>query len=199
MTDTMKKTFLFCCVIVLTTLLSAQEIRVSITPTSNVFHNKYVTGKTYGSPKLGLSTNLDYLFIKKKKFEFGFGLGYQSSRVLNLVQVSAIDLFEVSEKINLCSINLKSIYKLSKEFYLSLDPSIDFQINYDTLQITDNQAGLGLSFGVGGNFRLNNVLSFNVEPRLWIHNIIPFHDIDQPFRLSFVGINLGLVFGHKTD
>jgi len=195
----MKKNILICCVIFLTTLLSGQEIRISIAPTYNVFHNKYVNAQPYGSPNLGLSTNLDYLFTTNKKVEFGIGLGYQSSSVLKVIQVSSTDYYAATEKIKLCSISFKSILKLSKEFYFSLDPSVEIQTNHDPIQTTENQSGLGLSFGVGGNFRLNNYLLFNVEPRLWMHNLISFHNQDSPFRLSDVGINLGLVFGHRSD
>jgi hypothetical protein len=195
----MKKIILICCVIFLTTFLSGQEIRISIAPTYNVFNKKYVNEQPFGSPNLGLSTNLDYLFATNKKFEFGIGLGYQSSSVFKVIRVNPIDIAEKTEKINLCSINFISIFKLSKEFYFSLDPSVDIQTSHDPIQTTENQSGLGLSFGIGGNFRLNNYLLFNVEPRLWTHNLITFHDQGSPFRLSEVGINLGLVFGHISD
>jgi hypothetical protein len=195
----MKKTILICCVIFLTTLLSGQEIRISIAPTYNVFNKNFVNLQPYGCPNLGLSTNLDYLFITNRKFEFGLGLGYQNSSLYKLIQVSPIEYSAKTEKIKLCSISFKSIFKLSKEFYISLDPSVDIQTNHDLIQTTENQSGLGLSFGVGGNFRLNNYLLFNVEPRLWTHNLISFHEQDSPFRLSAVGINLGLVFGHESE
>jgi hypothetical protein len=195
----MKKTILICCVVFLTTLLSGQEIRISIAPTYNVFNKKYVNAQPFGSPNLGLSTNLDYIFATTKKIEFGIGLGYQSSSLFKVVQVNSIESAEKTEKINLCSISFKSIFKLSKEFYVSLDPSVDLQTNHDPIQTTENQSGLGLSFGVGGNFRLNNYLLFTVEPRLWTHNVISFHNQDSPFRLSEAGINLGLVFGHISD
>jgi hypothetical protein len=195
----MKKAILFGCVIFWTELLFGQEFRVSIAPTYNVFHNKYVNEKPYGSPKLGTNFNLDYIITTTKKLEFGLGLGYQSSSVLKVIPIGVSEYIAATEKINLFSFSLKSVYKLSKEFYLSLDPSVDIQTNHDPIQTTENQSGLGLSFGVGGNFRLNNYLLFNVEPRLWMHNLISFHNQDAPFRLSNVGINLGLVFGHKSD
>ena len=195
----MKKTIIICCVIFLTTLLSGQEIRISIAPTYNVFHKNFVNSQPYGCPNLGISTNLDYLFATNKRVEFGLGVGYQSSSLFKVVQVNPIEYAEKTETINLFSVSLKSIFKLSKEFYFSLDPTVDLQTNHDPIQTTENQSGLGLSFGVGGNFRLNNYLLFNVEPRLWMHNLISFHAQDSPFRLSNAGINLGLVFGYKSD
>lgn len=194
----MKKIILTGCVVLLTTLLSGQNFRIVLTPTANVFHSKYV-GDTYDSPKLGFNANFDYLFSMSKSVNFGFGLNYQSSRTLNVSPIGQAEYSARSEKINICSISLKSMFKLTKEFYFSFDPTIDYQANYTKIQITDNQSGIGLSIGVGGNFILNNFLQFNVEPRLWIHNIIPFNDINSPFRLSAAGINLGLIFGHNSD
>lgn len=195
----MKRSILFCYALIVTTILSGQEIRISIGPNYNVFHHKFVSEQPYGSPKLGLSINLDYLFTTDNKIEFGIGLGYQSSSLFKVIQVSPVQISEFTEKINLCSFSFKSIYKISKEFYISLDPSVEIQTNNNPLETTENQSGLGLSFAVGGNFRLNKYLLFNVEPRLWMHNLISFHNQDSPFRLSVVGINLGLVFGHRGE
>jgi hypothetical protein len=195
----MKRIILACSVILLTTLLSGQEIKISISPTTNVFHNKYVSDKPYGSPGLGISTDLDYLLNSNGPLEFGFGLGYQSIRVLKVIPINSTDYYSAAEKINLFSVRLNSIYKLTNEFYLCLAPSIDIQTNHNPVLATENQTGLGLSFGFGGNFRLSNSLLFNVEPRLWIHNVIPFHNVESPFRLSVAGINLGLVYGRKIN
>jgi len=194
----MKKIILTFFVVLLTTLLSGQNFRIVITPTANVFHSKYV-GDTYDSPKLGFNANLDYLFSMNKSVNFGLGLDYQSSTTLNVSPIGLVEYSSRSERINICSISLKSMFKLTKVFYFSFDPTIDYQANYTKIQITDNQSGIGLSVGVGGNFILNNFLQFNVEPRLWIHNIIPFNNINSPFRLSAAGINLGLIFGHNSD
>jgi hypothetical protein len=194
----MKKLILTGCVVLLTASLSGQNLRMAITPITNVFHSKYL-GDTFDSPKLGFNASLDYLFTTNKFIRFGIGLDYQSSRTLNVSPISQIEYSALSEKINIYSITLKSMLKLTKEFYFSFDPTIDYQGNYSNTQITDNQSGLGLSVGIGGNFKLNNFLQFNVEPRLWIHNIIPFDATNSPFRLSTAGINLGLIFGHNSD
>ena len=193
----MKKTTFFFSVFFLAKIISAQEIRVAITPISNVFHNKVDFFHKYDSPKLGISTSFDYLFVSDSQFEFGIGLGYQSSKVLKLVS-DIVDYKAVSEKINLVSVSFKSILKLSSIFYFSLDPTMEFRINKDPNQTSDKMSGLGVTSGFGGNFKLNNTFCMNVEPRLWINNIVPFHHADQTFRLSFVGINLALVIGHKT-
>ena len=87
---------------------------------------------------------------------------------------------------------------------MSLAPSLDLHTNYESIinniyQTIDNQTGLGLSCGFGKNLYLTNSLFLIIEPRLWIHNIIPFHDENLPLRLTTIGLNFGLVFGHNVD
>jgi hypothetical protein len=191
----MKKAILICSIFLISTILSGQKIRLSITPTSNVFHNSYEGKNPYDSPKLGLNTSFDYFFITRGKMEFGLGIDYQVNKVLWLYTASMSSYAQVEEKISLLSANFNAIYKLSEIFYLSIAPSVDFRLNRETQQSSNNQSGIGFSSGLGGNFKINNKLYFNVEPRLWVHNIVPFQHVDQPFKLSFAGINLGLVFG----
>ena len=71
---------------------------------------------------------------------------------------------------------------------------INLQLNYNSNLITERQTGLGLSFSVGKYFNLNDKLRLNIEPKLWIHNIVPFQDENLPLRLTTCGLNLGLVF-----
>jgi len=194
----MKKILIVLLGFIINSCLAGQEIRLSIAPTSNVFNKSSIGDDTWDSQAWGLSTGIDYLFFIKDKLGFGVGLGFQKSRTNNMIQTEPFNYFLSTEKIYLLTISLKSKYNISKIFYLSLDPLIDFHLNYDPLQITDNQSGLGLSSGIGGNFKLNNLLYFNVEPRLWMHNIVPFHNFESPFRLSVVGINLGLVLAYKN-
>jgi hypothetical protein len=81
-----KGIILFCSIVFLTPNLCGQELGIAFTPISNVFHNKPVNDQTYGSHKLGLSTELNYrLASKNKNLKFGFGLGYQTSKVINVI------------------------------------------------------------------------------------------------------------------
>lgn len=193
---TMKKTILLLSIICLTSILSGQELRVSVAPTfSKVYQFKYVQGTPYGAAGFGYVGNIDYSFVTNRKVEFGIGLGYHISQVLIWIPIMS-DFTADHERIDLFSVSLKSKFKLPKEFYMSLDPSLDFQVNYNRLHVADNQSGLGMSFGIGRNFRLNDGLLLNIEPRLWFHNLIPFHELESPFRLATTGINFGLVFGH---
>ena len=180
--------------------LAGQELRFSVALTSNVFHKSYDGDETYDSQARGISASIDYLHFVKNKLGLGIGLGFQQNKTNNISLTMPTEYFLSTEKINLLTISLKSKYNISRLFYFSLDPLIDFHLNYDPLQVTDNQSGLGFSTGIGGNFKLKNRLYFNVEPRLWMHNLVPFHNIDTPFRLSAVGINLGLMLDqNKTE
>ncbi len=197
----MKKSALTYFFLLMTTLLLSQELKISIAPTiSNVHFYDYFIGATYGQPRFGINSNIDYLFVTNKRVEFGFGLGFQNSKVYLITpSPSLIDYSAATESVNILSINLRSVYNLKKDFYITLVPSLDLQIKPNDLQKINNQTGLGLSLGIGNNIKLNESLSLNIEPRIWFHNIIPNKDETIPYKLITTGLNLGLVFGQKHD
>jgi len=197
----MKKTTLTCLIIIMTTFLYGQEIKISVAPTvSSIFHYRFVAGGPYGTARFGLNTQIDYLFSTHKKVEFGLGVGYQNSHVQVIIpSPGGFDYQSSFEKVDLLSLNFRSVFNLKKDFYITFVPTLDFQIKHNSSQRIDNQSGLGLSLGIGNNIKLNESLSLNIEPRLWIHNIIPFQDENLPFRLTTAGLNLGLLFGQKND
>lgn len=185
----------------MTTLIFSQELKISVAPTlSNVHFYNYFIGGTYGQPRIGVNTNIDYLFITNKLVEFGFGLGFQNSHVKLVTPHPELSGYSFgTEGVNLLSINLRSAINLNKDFYITLVPSLDLQIKPNDLQKLNNQTGIGLSLGIGNNVKLNETVSLNIEPRLWIHNLIPLESVNHPYRLTTAAINLGLVFGQKND
>lgn len=195
----MKKAALTSLILISTTILFGQEIKISIAPTvSSIFHFKDIAGGPYGTPRFGVNTQIDYLFLTNKMVEFGLGVGYQNSHVQVIIPALGDGYGTSIEKVDLLSINFGSVFNLNKDFYVTFVPTLDLQIKHNDLQRIDNQTGLGLSMGIGNNVKLNESLSLNIEPRLWIHNIIPFSGENIPFRLTTVGLNLGLLFGQKS-
>jgi hypothetical protein len=198
----MKKTAFTFIIFIMTTVLFGQEFKFSIGPTaSGIFHYKFVAGGPYGTPRLGLNSQFDYLFVTKKKVEFGIGVGYQNSQLEIVDPLDGVNGYSTYiQKVELLTLRLRSVLNFRNDFYISFDPIIDFQINGGHLgQVIDNQSGLGFAMGIGNNINLNKSLALNIEPTLWIHNIVPFKAKDQPVHLSVVGLNFGLIFGHKTE
>lgn len=200
----MKITVLNILILILTTTLHGQEIKISVAPTANtVFYYRYPHANK-GTPQIGFNAALDYLFVSDNKFEFGFGFGYKYGQADHILKMYLDTDHSRIVKLNLLSISLKSVYNFKRDFYLSLDPTLDLNVGYDsqetvneTLQSFDSQTGLGLSFGFGKKFKINDALFINTEPRLWIHNIIRFHEEKIGARLVVAGLNFGLVFGQK--
>jgi hypothetical protein len=196
----MKKTAFTFFIFIMTTVLFGQEIKFSIAPTvSSIFHYRVVAGGPQGEARFGINSQLDYLFVTNKKVEFGIGVGYQNSHVRLKVPFGVSSYSTSIEKVELLSLRLRSVLNLKKDFYVSLSPIIDYQIRREIGQHIDNQSGLGLAFGIGKNIKLSESLALNIEPALWIHNIVPFNKENLPFRLTVAGLNFGLIFGHKTD
>lgn len=184
----------------MTTILLSQELKISIAPTiSDVNFYNYHIGSSFGEPRFGINSNIDYLFVTNKRLEYGFGLGFQNSHVYLITpRPGNYDYSASTEGVNILSINFRSVYNLKKDFYITLVPSFDIQIKPNDLQHIRNQTGLGLSFGIGNNIKLNESLSLNIEPRLWIHNLVPIRGESNPYNLTTAGINFGLAFGHKN-
>ena len=207
----MKKSILTSIVFILTTILYGQQdsagnsdqdrlnyksrIKISVTPTENIaLYYQSVQGGPGRKFKPGFSTSFEYLFRSNKKINLGFGLCYQFAQVEYTPNMNTGDFSGQIDKISVISFNFSTIYKSKKDFYLSLNPMVTLQLNYNSDLITDKQSGLGLSFSVGKYFNLNDKLRLNVEPKLWIHNIVPFTNENLPLRLTTFGLNLGLVF-----
>jgi hypothetical protein len=194
----MKKSILTYFLIILTTFLYGQKIKISVAPTINVApHYQLVAGGPGQNIKAGLAASFEYLFLNDNKVNFGFGLNYHYSQVEFVPNLNSGEMVQHTEKLNLISIRLKTLISFKKSFYLSLDPSIDYQTNYEPVQVLNDQSGIGLSLGFGRNIKLKESLFLNIEPKIWIHNIIPFNIVSLPYLLTTTGLNLGLVFGQK--
>jgi hypothetical protein len=195
----MEKAILTSIIITLTTVLCGQDIKISVAPTINAAPAYLAVGGPGQNIKAGFSTSADYRHITDKRVTFGFGFYYQYSQVEFVPNLNSGDMLLTTEKVNLASVIFRSIYDLKKDFYLSFDPVVDLHIGYDSEQIIDNQTGLGLSLAFGKSIKIKDTIFLNIEPRLWIHNIVPFHDINIPYRLTTAGLNIGVVFKQKND
>ena len=196
----MKKAILTSFIILLTTILSGQEIRISIAPTINNAHYfKSIDGGPGHNPKFGFSTSIGYFMKPDRKLSFGVDLSYQLSPVeITAGVVPWNPPPSYSETLRLLSFGLNTIVNFKKDFYLRINPSLDLQTDYSSENSIDNQTGLGLSAGFGKNIKIKETIFINVEPRLWAHNIIPFNDGYYPLRMITTGLNIGLGFHHKN-
>lgn len=177
-------------------LNSKSDIKISVAPTNNMaLHYRMVTGGPGMNNKPGFSTSFEYIFRSNKIINLGFGLCHQFAQVEYTANMNTGDWFTGQiDKISVLSFNFSTIVKSKNDFYLSVNPMVTLQLNYNSDFITENQSGLGLSFSVGKYFNFNDKLRLNVEPRLWINNIVPFHDEHLYKKLTALGLNLGLVF-----
>ncbi len=196
----MKKVTLSFLIAFLTIILYGQEIKISVAPTiNNAFYYQFVAGGAGQKTKSGISTSVEYIFRNEKRISLGLGLNYQFCRVEFTPNMNTGDFIGQTDIVNLISVNLVSVYDLNKNFYLSLNPSIDFHLNYETENVIDRQSGVGLSISFGKYLKLTDDILLNLEPKLWIHNIIPFSGFDFTQRLTVAGLNVGLVFGYQFD
>jgi hypothetical protein len=191
----MKKILLIISAVVMSTLLSGQNFKISVAPTiNNAFYFQGVDGLGSYMSKAGISTSIGYYIRQDKKISLAVGLSYQFAQIKYDPMFNGVnDPLPYSESFNLISLNIGAIYNFKKDFYLSLDPTVDLELDSKTELVNDDQTGLGISFGVGKNIKLNDNLRLSIEPRLWIHNLVPMQDTNLPLRLTVAGLNIGLI------
>ena len=155
--DGMKKVILTSLIVFLTTFVYCQEIKISVAPTiNNALYYKFVAGGPGRGFKSGFSTSVEYILQNEKRINLGLGLNYQFCRVEYTPNMNTGDFPGQTDIVNLISVNLVSVYDLKKNFYLSLNPLIDFHLNYDTENIITKQSGSGLSFSFGRQLKLTD-------------------------------------------
>jgi hypothetical protein len=196
----MEKIILTFLALIMTTFLSGQKFKVSVAPAISVaLINPFAIGGPSQSAQPGFNTSFDYLFRNDKKLSFGLGFSYQFNQVRWTGHHDNNNFVPRTEKFNLFSISFRSTLNFKRNFYLSLDPSVDLNSFYTSKLIINNQSGCGLSFAFGKSIKIKKTLLLNIEPRLWVHNIIPFQDENSHYLLTTNSLNIGLIFGPETS
>ena len=172
-----------------------QETVLSFAPTlNNVFHYQFVSGGPSTNSRPGLNVAFEYVRSTTNRVSYGYGVSYQFSQV-KLSPAPMIEGEPHTETINLISASFKTVFNFRKGYFLSTDPLIDIQLNSSSQKSIDDQSGVGVSIGFGKRISLNERFSINIEPRLWVHNVVPFVDTNIPQRLTVFGIKAGLKLG----
>lgn len=188
----MKRLLLIQMLLLITGMSKGQEIIISIAPTlNNVFHYQFVSGGSTGNSKPGLNLAFEYVRSTTNRVSIGYGVSYQFSQV-EIVPAPSFEADREKEAVNLISASFKTVFNLRKSYYLSADPFIAIQLKSSLQKSIDNQSGAGISIGFGRRVLLNERFSINIEPRLWVHNVVPFVDTNIPERLTVIGLKAGL-------
>jgi len=192
----MKNLILITLSVFITIILEGQELRISVAPTNNnAFYYQPVYGARYYS-KPGISTSLNYIPKSEKRISLSYSLNYKIAQV----EIEPwIDPFKYTTSVSLISLNIEPVLESKRHFYFSLGPTIDVQVKKDPHEFLDDQTGLGITGGFGKKFMLKSILFINVEPRIWIHNIVPMQNDSVPLRLTIFGLNLGIGFWKKRS
>jgi len=191
----MKTTLITILAVFLTTSAFAQEIRISVSPTmNNAFYFKPVDGAPAYYWRSGFNACLGYHFKTDKRINLAVGLTYQNATINVDPFIPPLDdIPSYNESISLLSFSVGACYNFNSGFYATIDPLIHYQFDYQD-NSTINQTGIGVSGGIGKKLSLKSNLLMNVEPKIWIHNLIPLQQENLPLRLMVAGINIGLIF-----
>lgn len=175
-------------------IINGQDLSLSVAPTiNNVFYYQFVAGGYSGNSKAGFNVSAEYIRSGTQKISWGFGLCYQYSRVeIVPAPMPPEERIPHTETVNLVTPGFKTVFNFRKEFYLTADPFIDIQLKSETQSSIDNQTGLGISLGFGKRIPISEGIFIMLEPRLWVHNVVPFVDNNLAVRLTVVGLKAGI-------
>lgn len=189
----MKSRLLFVAFLGLSAWSHGQDLSLSVTPTINdMFYYRPASGGPAIYLKGGFSSSLQAEFNGAGSFYLGGGLAYQFGQV-DIGPAPAPDVTDDRQrtKAHMVTINLKVGLQMGDDYHLTLDPLLDFQLNKDAADALEDQTGLGISLGAGKKIYFDQVFVL-IEPRFWIHNLVPFNANSPALRLTVAGINLGL-------
>lgn len=191
----MKRVLLISLLLLIGIIGKGQEMVLSLAPTlSNFAYFQFVAGGPSGNYKPGVNIAFEYVRSTTNKFSYGYGISYQFSQV-EIVPQPFVEAEPHNETQNIISASFKTVFNFRKSYYLSADPHIGIQLNSSSQKSIDNQSGVGVSMGFGKRVLINERFSINIEPRLWVHNVVPFVDTNIPKKLTVIGLKAGLKLG----
>ena len=195
----MKKNLLAFGIIFISIFSFSQELSFSVGSNfGSTFYYQFVAGGASKSPRLGFNSAIEYILTNDKKVSWGVGVGFQNSRVsIKPAYWGQPEEERVShtESSNLLYASFKTVFKLKRASYLSLDPLFAFQLNESTPKSMDDQTGIGLSFSYAKKINLNESVFLKIEPKLSVYNIFAFN---LPERLTSISLNIGVDFRKLT-
>lgn len=196
----MKKAILIITTILITIMTFGQEFGISISPSiNNLFHSVAMIGLPNYISRPGINIGLIYDQRPERKFNILYSLYYQHSAI-------KIDPFidpnynppPYISTIDLLSGGISANFTLKGRFSVNVGPTADLQIKDDPKSGINDQTGIGLSAGIGTRLKLNDRLFLKLEPKLWIHNIIPIQEQTRNLKLVQVGLDIGLITRTKA-
>ena len=154
-----------------------------------------------GSPSLDLEKNYEFggnfyrLIGEKLKFETGLIYHYNK---LTEISPSRPDVPQITAVHDVHLIYLPAFirYNLSRYFFVNggamLDLDISNPLGLSRSRALDNQNGLGVGMGIGGEFPIHPALYLQVNPYLNLHGALIMQREKYPERILDAGIKVGI-------
>ncbi len=140
--------------------------------------------------------NLTYGFFYQRKFNENLaletGLGYENNTIKVIPEYFPDILLPTYEiKIKIINIPVFVKYTFFRYFFINAGTMLDFEINRDKYQNTDDQSGIGFGGGIGGQYTFHN-FTLSINPFLKYHAVIPFHKEQHQQHLTETGFKFGI-------
>lgn len=165
---------------------------------NNVFRFSEIEGAGYADNGEGLRFGITYNRKISERFWINSGVNYmRTSNVYHGAIISPMEPQIIqSQTSEIVQVPLRIRYDIINWFYIKTGLTIDNQFNNKEGKYVDNQTGIGFSFAGGVDFKISDLIYFNIEPEFGITSLIPFNtdDYQQHFLLTGINLNIGYRF-----
>jgi len=154
-----------------------------------VVDNNLIGGPSYegeGSYLIGLR----YARTVYRMIALETGIDYSVNKI-KVKPATGIDASAKDTKIKMLSVPIYGNVSFLKYFFVNAGAIVDFELNRTTLQLTDEQSGVGLGIGIGTKYRISG-FAISLNPFLEKHAVIPFNKEEHQQRVMEFGVRFRL-------
>lgn len=197
----MKKLLTFFLVLINFAANAQESSRNSFGLTAGAGSANVVRPSLEGAPSLDLQRNFEiganYYRQIGRKLKFETGLIYHYNK-LTQKSVFSPDVPQITTQYDVHLIYLPAFLRinLSKHFFVNGGGMVDIDISnsmgLSSSRALNNQSGLGVGMGIGGEVAVLHKFYLQVNPYLNLHAVLPVQRENYPERILDAGIKVGV-------
>ncbi len=138
------------------------------------------------------STHIGLNYSRRISKIFDLEAGFEYS--MNKIEISPAPFISYpvqNTKIKMLTVPIYGRVNFLKYFFVNAGTIVDFEMNYDKIQSTDKQSGIGFGIGIGGEYSIKNI-TISLNPYFQKHAVVPFKKELYQQRVMEVGIKFGV-------
>ena len=150
-----------------------------------------IYGEQFNSIELRYVHNFVRRFNRRKVWAIETGVIFGLHEVV--IQGNGLEVAKI-EDIKIITVPTYIRYNFFKYFYVSGGPIFTLELNSEPVEFRSKQEGMGLGFGIGGEYHFAKHFLGFINPFLRQHNLIQFHETIFHDGLTEFGVKFGVAY-----